>query len=231
MNAFTKVLKNGAAALLAVALCLGAFPAAAQAEEWQVDLDAVGSITVEIKDTGTGEAVKGGTIILCKAADAVEDEGYKFVYTEEFASFTDPIAEDADLTPELAKKLADAAATSPNLVTKEVGEEPVVFDSLAPGLYVISQPKAADGYEPVAPFLVTVPFKGEDGKLQYDVDARPKVEKARKSTPTPTPPVTKTPPPKLPQTGQLWWPVPLLVIAGLLFILAGWRRKRADSGK
>ena len=107
----------------------------------------------------------------------------------------------------------------------------MVFDSLAPGLYVISQPKAADGYEPVAPFLVTVPFKGEDGKLQYDVDARPKVEKARKSTPTPTPPVTKTPPPKLPQTGQLWWPVPLLVIAGLLFILAGWRRKRADSGK
>ena len=81
MNAFTKVLKNGAAALLAGALCLGAFPAAAQAEEWQVDLDAVGSITVEIKDTGTGEAVKGGTLVLCKAADAVEDEGYKFVYT------------------------------------------------------------------------------------------------------------------------------------------------------
>ena len=31
---------------------------------------------------------------------------------------------------------------------------------------------------------------------------------------------------KLPQTGQLWWPVPILVILGILAILVGyvWRR-------
>lgn len=40
--------------------------------------------------------------------------------------------------------------------------------------------------------------------------------------PPPTPPST----PKLPQTGQLWWPVPILAGAGLAFIIAGKLRKR-----
>ncbi len=39
------------------------------------------------------------------------------------------------------------------------------------------------------------------------------------------------PPPKLPQTGMLWWPVPVLACGGLLLVLAGWmvRRKQGDS--
>lgn len=36
----------------------------------------------------------------------------------------------------------------------------------------------------------------------------------------------------LPQTGQLWWPVPLLLMGGLLFILVGLAcRKRKENGK
>ena len=32
--------------------------------------------------------------------------------------------------------------------------------------------------------------------------------------------------PALPQTGQLWWPVPVLIALGLLFILIGLIRRR-----
>lgn len=39
---------------------------------------------------------------------------------------------------------------------------------------------------------------------------------------TPEPPGNITPPPeKLPQTGQLWWPVPLLCSLGLVFVIIG----------
>ena len=31
-----------------------------------------------------------------------------------------------------------------------------------------------------------------------------------------------TPPPEIPQTGLLWWPVPVLVFAGLVLLAAGW---------
>ena len=35
---------------------------------------------------------------------------------------------------------------------------------------------------------------------------------------------------KLPQTGMLWWPVPLLACGGLLLVLLGWRKRR-DEGQ
>ncbi len=48
-------------------------------------------------------------------------------------------------------------------------------------------------------------------------------EKSEKPTPTPTPP------PKIPYTGQLWWPVGILIVVGLGLILIGLiRRKRSE---
>lgn len=41
------------------------------------------------------------------------------------------------------------------------------------------------------------------------------------------PPVTPPSTPRLPNTGQLWWPVPILAVGGLAFIIAGSMRKRA----
>ena len=34
---------------------------------------------------------------------------------------------------------------------------------------------------------------------------------------------------KLPQTGQLWWPVPVLLMAGMLFVIVGLFRRRRDN--
>lgn len=52
-------------------------------------------------------------------------------------------------------------------------------------------------------------------------------------TPTPTPPPTPTPapnaPPKLPQTGVLWWPVPVLLFAGAIMILFGLFRRKENN--
>lgn len=44
-------------------------------------------------------------------------------------------------------------------------------------------------------------------------------------TATPTQPDNPT----LPQTGQLWWPVPVLIAAGLLFVVIGLARRRGTS--
>lgn len=51
--------------------------------------------------------------------------------------------------------------------------------------------------------------------------------------PSETPPEETDPPEttkpggsKLPQTGQLWWPVPLLALAGLILFLLGWIRRK-----
>jgi LPXTG-motif cell wall-anchored protein len=36
---------------------------------------------------------------------------------------------------------------------------------------------------------------------------------------------------KLPQTGQLWWPIPMLLAFGMLFILTGILRRRNMNEK
>ena len=40
----------------------------------------------------------------------------------------------------------------------------------------------------------------------------------------------KTPSPKLPQTGMLWWPVPVLLLAGFAFVMVGVLRRRRSNG-
>ncbi len=34
---------------------------------------------------------------------------------------------------------------------------------------------------------------------------------------------------RLPQTGQLWWPVPLLILTGQFLMIRGWRMKRSEN--
>ena len=46
-------------------------------------------------------------------------------------------------------------------------------------------------------------------------------------TDEPTTPATPTGP-ILPQTGQLWWPVPALIAAGLLLVVLGLLRRRSE---
>ena len=74
------------------------------------------------------------------------------------------------------------------------------------------------------PVLVSVPFMDpKTGEYTYDVDAtvKPAVIRETEPTPTPSPSPTPTPGPKLPQTGQLNWPIPVLAGAGVFFILLG----------
>lgn len=68
------------------------------------------------------------------------------------------------------------------------------------------------------------------------------VDKDRPNVPrdehTGTPPideptVSETVPeePKLPQTGMLWWPVPLLAVGGMIFFIVGWVKQRTDGDR
>jgi LPXTG-motif cell wall-anchored protein len=78
------------------------------------------------------------------------------------------------------------------------------------------------------PFLISIPGK-ETEKDRYNVNASPKMGKIQKET-TP-PPKDNTPPSggKLPQTGQLWWPVAVLLAAGVILLGVGVFRRRSGN--
>lgn len=92
------------------------------------------------------------------------------------------------------------------------------FENLATGLYLVLQDTASPGYTPIKPFLVSLPYL-QDGEYRYSVDSSVKTELERQ--PEATEPEPTDPPGKLPQTGQLNWPIPVLAVAGLGFLLLG----------
>jgi len=195
--------------------------------------------------------VSGGNLLLYRVATLEYEDGqYYFRLSPELGGekLTQSELDRKSLAGELA---AHAGLKELGSTEKTFGEDGVVrFDDLAVGLYLLVQTRAAAGFECMGPVLVSVPFQDpKTGELTYDVDATAKPELEREASPTsptPTPTPTPTTPPDdppgeveipddptplaptptksgpgLPQTGQLNWPVPVLVGAGALFLLLG----------
>lgn len=189
-----------------------------------------GHCSITVSMTYKGKALPGGTLALYKVGDVAEEDGnYSFVpvaaIREDFAQFGDI------QSPELAGKLSklEDKLTPMTALPQKVGEDgKVTFLHLPFGLYLVVQKTAASGYEKTAPFLVSVPYLYAD-KYQYDVTSQPKTDLVREVPTKPTSPTTKPTTSgggkKLPQTGQLWWPVPVLACAGLGCIAVGLFRR------
>ena len=104
--------------------------------------------------------------------------------------------------------------------TVQVGEDgKAKVEDLPMGVWLVSQVVPFDGYMAMLPALISIPLMDEDGQWIFDVKAMPKLEPLVSETTVPT--TETTPPPDLPPTGQVNWPIPLLVVGGLFLILLG----------
>lgn len=203
-----------------------------------VDLDRLGSITLSVKYNGKG--VSGAKFTCIRIAYAAEIKGtesgfYFFRVTDDTIIDNERITGDAAALAKEMNTLYQNAQGSfafqeQTLATNNDGQ--ATFENLEPGLYLIRQPSAAAGYYKMSPFLVSVPYvvKTADGDWHYEYNLTVSAKSELEREPTPTQPV-KDPDPTLPQTGQLWWPVPLLAVSGMAFFALGWflfvtRRKR-----
>ena len=207
---------------------------------------AISAAAVDVPDmskTGTiniimhiGETlVPGGSLTIYRVGEIHEDNGdYSFVPV---APFTNCVASFGDVqSPELAAQLAAYVADNQLTgITEAVSDSGLAtFKDVELGLYLVVQNVAADGYSKAEPFLIGVP-QMKMGKYIYDVDASTKVNLEKLPEPTPPTEPTEEPPvasgDKLPQTGQLAWPIPVLAIVGMAFIAIGiaMRKKSSDA--
>ena len=193
-----------------------------------------GHCSITVSMTYKEKAVRGGKLALYKVGDVAENDGnYSFVPVE---AIRGDIPEFGDIeSPELAGKLAKlekqlTPVTADPVTVDKDGK--ATFSDLTFGLYLVVQKTAASGYGKTKPFLVSLPYLYE-GEYQYDVASEPKTDLEREVPTKPTSPPTKPTPSsgggKLPQTGQLWWPVPVLTCGGLGCIVVGLLRRRRDG--
>lgn len=190
-----------------------------------------GHCSITVSMTYKGKAVRGGKLALYKVGDVAENDGnYSFVPVE---AIRGDIPEFGDIeSPELAGKLAklEKKLTPVTADPVTVGKDgKATFSNLTFGLYLVVQKTAASGYRKIAPFLVSVPYLYRD-EYQYELTSQPKTDLEQEVKPT-APPSSGGSGGKLPQTGQLWWPVPLLICAGLGCIAVGLFRRREDRNE
>ncbi|MCD8125055.1 MAG: LPXTG cell wall anchor domain-containing protein [Lachnospiraceae bacterium] len=225
-----RCLKRCAAVLFAAGLLTAMSVTAFAAEV--IDADRTGSISVTMQDA-SGTVVEGGSLALYQVAVVYVDETLQNSYelTEDFA---DSGVDLDELSDEALAETLEAYVDSEALdayQTAEIGEDgAAVFTELPVGIYLVVQTEAADGYELVSSFVVTVPLSS-DGTLIYDVDASPKVEAAEEApTETETPEETEATPDDetevrkastLPQTGAILWPIALMAGGGFVLLCAG----------
>lgn len=197
-------LKKHAAALLLV-LCLlvtSALPALATSANIKlVDRSGnptTGTIRVTLYDSANDKALSGGKLTLYRVAEVKRKNGdLSYEYCGDFYGCGIALGDLTDST--LAAQLQEYLPQSADGTTKTIDADGnVTFRDLELGLYLIVQTEASKGYEPINPFLVSLPM-AEDGKWNYEVDASPKVGACTPSKPDtpptpPTPPDTPTPP-------------------------------------
>lgn len=218
-----------------VVLWKGYFTVSVSAAERAVpDLSRKGSIAFVIQDSTSKAAISGSEISVYKVADAKYQDGdYVLEYAEEFPLSVSeyPLQTENDLESEALLGKTEEAARNVSPWEKGVSDTngSITFQDLDLGLYLIVNTRAADGYGAFQSFLMTVPYLEGDTYI-YDVTAYPKAGTTIEKTRTPVPEKTKTIiPSKIPQTGQLWWPVEVLSALGILLLILGISCKRRKA--
>ena len=215
--------------LLALVLVLG-IPASARAEGGVLVIDPERedcsiTLTLEYKDNGESKELQGGELSLYTVASVKVENGYHFDVTNGKFADEEGVSGISSMTSkelskvnfELAQKLEKQAAKAEADRCEKIAGGEVSFTGLKPGLYLIVQTRLSEGERKVNSFLISVP--DEEGNFRITGAPKPGVFTPEKETETEQPP--KQPSEKLPQTGQLWWPVPVMAIAGAAFLAAG----------
>jgi len=226
-------MKNRILSLLLAMVLLSALVVSASAAHPVPDLSKNGSLTFVMDLDGV--LLDNGNVNLYKVGEIAEEDGnYGFVPIEKLQGME--VELDSVGEPYLAEELLTLAqAMALTKITAPIEDGNAAFSDLPIGLYLVWQGSedATEGLFPIQPFLISVP-KFQNGTYELDVLAKPK------NAPETIPPETTkpTPPPsdeKLPQTGQLNWPVPAMALAGAVLFITGWilciSRKRMGNEK
>ncbi|MGT2895826.1 hypothetical protein ACVRZR_05520 [Streptococcus entericus] len=191
-----------------IALCFLFLPLSVSAQEQ--------TGTVIIQPTYDAKPILGGDIVVYQIASVSSDNprSYELLPTYQSAPISLEATQLSDNSANYAQILTSYVEKDTPVVKATIdSNEGLVVPQLAQGVYLFVQETPADGYELLKPFLITIPKDG-----QYTINAiekmSPIVSKQKTVTPSPTLKRTQV----LPYTGQVWWPVYLLNVLGVVLI-------------
>lgn len=209
-------MKRIVSALLILTVLLG-LPVRASAHDAPEERN---DCTIEVSVRYDGEAVSGGTLTVIRVG-YVDEENGDYFFSRILTKTKIEDIQSPDTVTELEEFYRNNRANYAFYKqTATVSGGKAVFSALPTGLYLVVQETVAPGYSKLNSFLVSLPYM-KGGEYQYNITANHKPALEREPDPT-EPEPTKPSDPKLPQTGQLNWPVPLMAASGLGLFVLGW---------
>ena len=208
--------------LLLLVMAVVAMPVQAWAADY-IDLSKPVSLDVEYD-------WDGAQFDLYRVADV--DKSAKLTACKPFSAYGKNINWSASKQwDELAVTLAEFVSDMEPLQSGMVAHQSCPFAHLQAGLYlVVGHELTVDGITYTSkPFLICLPEYTDEGTWNYHAMAYPKSGAEQPPNVPPFTPPPEPPPDIVPQTGQLWWPVPVLMCGGLAFVLVGVIRRRGGS--
>ena len=191
------------------------------------------NLKLEYTDSSTKKKVQmsGGEVTVYKVSDALQEGGDQYFNPQtsgQFQSLAKQSTENGKAVAAIrdydSKELTSKNASLAKILvancsgikgtSAKISKGSVTVSSLIPGLYLMVQTKASPEKAEFAPFLFSIP----DPNGNYQIEASPKPSVTQKTEPKKDKPKKDK---KLPQTGQLWWPVPILLLSGLFLIFMG----------
>lgn len=211
-------------AMIMALLLLCCLPMAASAETL-VDLDKEGSITV--KAVYKKVPLEGMKLNCIQVGELVpNDDVYYFKSLYHDAVYDSENIHDSEHPAKMLELVQDSASVGYTKSADKDGN--IKFEKLKPGLYLIYQTesfeKAGNKYE-IDEFFVSIPY---DGKYHVNANCKPGLDlyPEEPTCPPGCPPGSSSGKTnkvtKLPQTGQLSWPVPVMAVTGMFFFALGW---------
>lgn len=217
-------------ALLLILVVLSSLPLSVSALDLPDPTRTDCSLEVKVWDKVNKKPITDGNLLCVRVgAVVVEDGNACFRDLESGKVIEDVLSSGAPSRyyDQFKKSPGSYTAYKPADVDKKEGI--YSFQNLKTGLYLVIQTTVPKGYYALSPFLVTIPYN-MDGEYEYhlSIEAKSELEKEADATEPARKPGGSTGSSgsggkkKLPQTGQLNWPVPVMTIAGLTLFIFGW---------
>lgn len=206
-----------------VVAAVAAFAPAKAHAATAIDVNARASLELSLAPDGS--PAQGAQFSLYRVADV--SLACEFTPTSAFAgydlSFEDTTAETWTSMAQSLAELVSSGTPLPDAKAATNAQGTASFADLPVGLYLVTGEPTRVGSSDVvpAPFMVCLPSLSSADEWLYDVTADVKYQVIPDTPVTPD-----TPKGKLPQTGQLWWPVPVLLLAGAALAAFGATRLR-----
>lgn len=164
----------------------------------ELDPSKRGTLTIVQQDS-SHNPIGGGKITVYQVGylDMSDPNNPKWKLTDDFkqtnVDLSDP--QNRNVTANLADFAAKNAVVGKTYTVPASGR--IILENILPGLYMVEQNQAPDGYYPFATYTMSFPQEDEDGGYNYEVVSGPKTTSTKTTTP---PPGDDTPPPDQPNT-------------------------------